>query len=156
MYFFILWFPPDICPGVGLLGHMVHAKSLQSCPTLWTPWTVAMGFVNGILQAYSRNAGVLYSRFPLSILYMSVSHSVTSDSLWSYGLKPTRFLCPWNSPGKNRGVGSHSLLCGIFPIQGSNPGLLHCRQILCLLSHWGSPILYIVVCICQPSISLML
>ena len=38
--------------------------------------------------------------------------------------------CPWNSPGKNTGVGSHVLLQGIFLIQGSNPGLLHCRQIL--------------------------
>ena len=36
----------------------------------------------------------------------------------------------WNSPGKNSGVGSHSLLQGIFPIQRLNPGLLHCRQIL--------------------------
>ena len=47
-------------------------------------------------------------------------------------------LCSWNSPGKNTGVGSHSLLQGIFPIQGSNPGLLHYRQILYSLSHQGS------------------
>ena len=46
---------------------------------------------------------------------------------------------PWNSPGQNTGVGSHSLLHGIFPIQGSNPGLLHYRQILYQLSHQGSP-----------------
>ena len=39
-------------------------------------------------------------------------------------------LCPWNSPGKHTGVGSHSLLQGIFPTQGPNLGLLHCRQIL--------------------------
>ena len=45
--------------------------------------------------------------------------------------------------GKNTGVGSYSLLQGIFPIQGSSPGLLHCRQILYHLSHQGS--LYIVV-----------
>ena len=37
---------------------------------------------------------------------------------------PTRLLCPWNSSGKNTGVGCHSLLQGIFPIQGSNLGLL--------------------------------
>ena len=36
----------------------------------------------------------------------------------------------WNSPGQNTGVGSLSLLQGIFPTQGLNPGLLHCRQIL--------------------------
>ena len=50
----------------------------------------------------------------------------------------TRLLCPWNCPGKNTGVGSHSLLHGIFPARGSNPGLLHCRQILYYLSHHGS------------------
>ena len=43
---------------------------------------------------------------------------------------PTSLLCPWNSPGKNIGVGCHALLQGILPTQGSNPGLLNCRQIL--------------------------
>ena len=42
---------------------------------------------------------------------------------------------PWNSPGQNTGVGSLSLLQGIFPTQGSNLGLLHCVQILYQLSH---------------------
>ena len=45
--------------------------------------------------------------------------------LWSHGL-----YSPWNSLGQNTGVGSLSLLQGIFPTQGSNPGLLHCRQSL--------------------------
>ena len=49
-------------------------------------------------------------------------------------------LCSWNSPGKNSGVDSHSLLQGIFPTQGSNPGLPHCGQILFHLSYQGSPI----------------
>ena len=40
-----------------------------------------------------------------------------------------------NSPGKNTGVGSHSLLQGIFTTQGLNLGLLHCRQILYQLSY---------------------
>ena len=44
-----------------------------------------------------------------------------------------------NSPGQNTEVGSLSLLQGIFPTQKSNPGLPHCRQILYLLSHKGSP-----------------
>ena len=46
---------------------------------------------------------------------------------------------PWNSPGQNTGVGSLSLPHGIFPTEGSNPGLLHCRWILYQLSHKGSP-----------------
>ena len=53
-----------------------------------------------------------------------------------------RFFSPWDSPGKNTVVGSHSLLQGIFQTQGLNPGLLHCRQILYHLIHLGSPIVY--------------
>ena len=49
--------------------------------------------------------------------------------------------CPWDSPGKTTGVGSHALLQGIFPTQGSNPGLPHCRRILYHLSHQYPPIL---------------
>ena len=43
-----------------------------------------------------------------------------SDSLWPCGLEPTRLLCPWNSPGKNTGVGCHALLQRVFPTQGLN------------------------------------
>ena len=64
----------------------------------------------------------------------SESRSVVSDSLRFYGL-----YSPWNSPGQNTGMGSLSLLQGIFPIQGSNPGLPHCRWILYQLGHKGSP-----------------
>ena len=61
--------------------------------------------------------------------FESVSYSVVSDVLRPHELGPIRLLCLWNSPGKNTGVGSHSLLQGIFPTQGSNPGLPKCRQI---------------------------
>ena len=60
-----------------------------------------------------------------------------SDSLWPHGL-----YSPWNFPGQNTGVGSHSLLQGILPTQGLNPGLLHCGLILYHLSHHGSPFCY--------------
>ena len=49
---------------------------------------------------------------------------------------------PLDSPGKNTGVGCHFLLQGIFPTQESNPGLLHCRQILYWLSYEGSPFFF--------------
>ena len=87
--------------------------------------------------------------------------SVVSDSVQPHGLQPTRLLRPWDSPGKNTGVGCHfllqglyslwnspgqntgvgslSLLPGIFSTQRSNPGLPHCGQILYQLSHKGSP-----------------
>ena len=50
-----------------------------------------------------------------------------SDSLQPHGLQPTRLLCPWDSPGKNTGVGCHSLLQGIFSTQGQNLDLQHRR-----------------------------
>ena len=50
-------------------------------------------------------------------------------------LVPVRLFCPWDSSGKNTGVGCHSLLQGIFLTQGSNLSLLHCRQILHHLSY---------------------
>ena len=47
---------------------------------------------------------------------------------------------PWNSPGQNTGLGTLSVLQGIFPTQGSNSGLPHCRRILYQLSYKGSPV----------------
>ena len=68
-----------------------------------------------------------------SCSYESESHSVVSDSLQPHGL-----YSQWNSPGRNTGVGSLSLLQGIFPTLGLNPGLPHCRWLLYQLSHKGS------------------
>ena len=68
-----------------------------------------------------------------------VSHSVVSDSLRPHGLQPAGLLCPWNSPGKNTGVVAIPFSRGIFPIQGSNLGLPHCRQVFYHLNHQGSP-----------------
>ena len=79
----------------------------------------------------------------LLVKSVCISCSVVSDSLRPHGLQPSRLLCPWNSPGKNTGVGRHFLLQRIFPTQGSNLGLLHCKQILYCLSHQGSPFVLI-------------
>ena len=54
-------------------------------------------------------------------------------------LRPHGLYSPWDSPDQNTGVHSLSLLQGMFPTQESNPGLLHCGQILYQLNHKGSP-----------------
>ena len=64
-------------------------------------------------------------------------------------MEPARLLGPWNFPGKSTGVDYHLLLQRIFPTQGLNPGLPHCRQTLYRLSHPGSPWLG-EVCLCPP------
>ena len=68
---------------------------------------------------------------------MSITHSVVSNSLRPHGLGLARLFCPWDSSGKNTGVGCHFLLQKSFPTQGSNPDLQHCRQTLYHLSHQG-------------------
>ena len=137
------------------------AKFLQSCLTL-TLWRSPLSFsVHGILQARRLEWGAMPSSrrpswsgdwthalhwqmgsLPLAPHYFLTIYSLVTLILWSE-VEVTQ-LCPtlcdptdctlWNSPGQNTGVGSLSLLQGIFPGQGSNPGLLPCRQILYQLS----------------------
>ena len=70
--------------------------------------------------------------------FLCESRSVVSI-LRPHGVWPQGLYSPRNSPGQNTGVGSHFFLHGIFPAQGSDPGLPHCRWILYQLSHQGSP-----------------
>ena len=77
--------------------------------------------------------------FGMDMYTWVLNHSAMFNSLWPHGLYSARFFRAWDCPGKNTGVGCHSLLQGIFPTQESNPGLPHCRWILYHLSHQGSP-----------------
>ena len=75
-------------------------------------------------------------------LLFSFSRSVVLDSFmtpWTVAPPPPKLLCPWDFPGKNTGVGCHSLLQGIFPTQGSDLHLLHWQVDSLPLSHLGSP-----------------
>ena len=108
--------------------------------------TVTLWPVTGraVLRAFRKTVSqvmihrLVQIKFSITFL-KNVSLLVMSDSLQPHGLGPTRLLCSWNSPGKNNGVGCHLLPQGIFPTQGLNLGLLHCRQILYHLSHQGNP-----------------
>ena len=87
-----------------------------------------------LLVTMEFSLGTCSKLLPVSLSQWSEGRSAVSNSLWPHGL-----YIPWNSPGQNTGVGSLSLLQGIFPTQGSNPGLLHCGWILYQLSHKQSP-----------------
>ena len=79
------------------------------------------------------------AKYPLvkvTVLVAHISRIRLSATPWTVAHS---LLCPWGSPDKNIGVGCHFLLQGIFPTQGSNLSLPHCRQILYSLSHQGSP-----------------
>ena len=97
-------------------------------------WGSKLGMGGGTESgASSRSSWRIHQNFEIT-LRVCESCSVVSNSLQPHGL-----YSPWNSPGQNTGVGSLSLLQGIFPTQRSNPGVPHCRQILYQLSHKGSP-----------------
>ena len=75
--------------------------------------------------------------FTCTFLLLTTLHPTTKHIMSEPPGKPIHI--PWNSQGQNTGVGSCSLLQGIFPTLASNPGLPHCRWILYQLSWQGSP-----------------
>ena len=112
--------------------------ALCACAQFQRTWLLVL--LQVFTKAFARlwelwNLLILSSQKCLSSFYSeSERHSVVSDCLWPHGI-----FSPWNSPDQNTGVGRFFLLQGIFPTQGSNPGLPHCRRILYQLSHKGSP-----------------
>ena len=88
------------------------------CILSWSLWS--QSFALTILLAQ------ILSRSPISSMFFFffLSHSVVSNSLWPHGLYSS-----WNSLGQNTGMGSFSLLQGIFPTQGLNPGFPHCKSL---------------------------
>ena len=114
---------------------------LEQPSSTGTMWHLVLNTAPELLNQLLKFNSILKWFMNACMLACSVT-SVVSSSLWPCGLLPTRLLCPWDSPGKNTGVGCHALLQGIFPAQGLNPHLshhLHCRWILYPLSHLGSP-----------------
>ena len=97
--------------------------------TLWHCWSECK-----LIQPPRRTVWSFLKRLEIKLPLVSESCSVMCNSLQLHGL-----YSPRNSPGQNTGVGSHSLLQGVFPAQGPNPGLPHCRWILYQQSHKGSP-----------------
>ena len=118
-----------VCP---LKFMRIYFLAKKNVPPSTPPHTCSYTYFICLMSLFSGD-------IKISVKSENVSRSVMSSSLRPHGLQPARLLCPWNSPGKNTGVGCHFLLQGIFLTWGSNPGLLHCRQILYQLSHKGSP-----------------
>ena len=112
--------------------------------SLNTPWgsyltCLSLSFPKRQVKQHNMFSMVSDIYYVFNITVKSVSYSVVLDSLRPNGLWPAKLLCLWISPGKNIGIGCLFLLQGIFPTQGSNPGLPHCRRILYQMSHKGSP-----------------
>ena len=103
----------------------------QLYPTLWPPWTAARKASLSITNSWSLLKLIsIQSVMPSNHLIPCEKVKVKISCVRLYNL--------WNSRGQNTGVGSLSFLQGIFPTQGSNPGLPHCRRFLYQMSHKGS------------------
>ena len=115
-----------------------------------TIWSRTFFFFHIFLFKYSWFTELCYFQGSSTVIQLNMKESESEvaqscPTLQPHGLpgyQPTRLLHPWNFPCKSTGVGCHFLLQGIFPTQGSNPGLPHYRQTLYHLSHQGSPVIY--------------
>ena len=134
------------------------AQLVKNPPAIQEIWIWSPGWENPLEKGKVTHSSILAWRIPwlysswglkesdmtewfsLSLWHLRIfnvreseSRSVVSDSLRPHGL-----YSPWTSPSQNTGVGSLSLLQRIFPREGLNPRLPHCRQILYQLSHKGT------------------
>ena len=127
------------------MARVRHNLTIISPPQTYTNFTIEQKtmilFINEfyepnkrLIQKISDKDSTKRKNYSPTLL-LSESHSVVSNFSQPHGL-----YSPWNPPGQNTGVGSLSLLHGIFPTQGLNLGLPHCRWILYQLNHKGSPI----------------
>ena len=130
--------------------HSLSQKSTEAPVHFWRRKTVGSIWTYSNVITYSQVDQKSWPKMRCSFYHFEAARSclllfsrwVVSHSLGVHGLRPSWLLCPWDSPGKNTGVGCHFLLQGIFPTQGLNQRLLHWmhRQADSLpLSHQGSP-----------------
>ena len=127
-------------PQAPLQSHDDQAGDDNVCPSLTSSRSGLSSRHQFSLSSSARSAVSGSLQSPVKCVGCAVlSGSIMSDSAtpWMVCSLPGSSVLG-DSPGKDTGVGSLSLLQGIFPTQGSNPGLLHCRQILHHLSHQGS------------------
>ena len=88
---------------------------------------------------FQENESCGKSCFSLEVIHVTSAYPLCQSQSHGPTQQPTRLICPWSSPGKNTGVGSHSLLLRIFPTQGLTLNLLHCRWIVYHPSPQESP-----------------
>ena len=134
-------------PAQGLNVHLLHLLLWQVGCILyhWATWEIEVQdqeyeWILPRLYSHCRFQNIFF--FFLNYPYTScagLSRSVISTLGNPMDCSPPGSSVHGDSPGKNKGVGCHALFQGIFPTQGSNPCLLHCRQIVYCLSHQESP-----------------
>ena len=140
LFFWMLWLLIQI-PGKHQFSSV---QSLSRVRLFATPWTAACQASLSITNSWSllklmSIESVMPSNHLILCHLLFFPPSIFPSIRVFSNTTPARLLCPWDSSGKNVGVGCHFLLQGIFLTQGLNPGLLHCRQTLNQLNYKGSP-----------------
>ena len=130
-----------ISPTQGSNSRLLHLLHWQWILYHWATWEVlsVYKFMLSITDQNSYIYSRLYKLVCKLLCVWVLSCSVVSTLCDPMDCSPPGSSVHGDSPDKNTGVGCYALLQGIFPTQGSNPGLPHCRQILYHLSHQGSP-----------------
>ena len=108
---------------------------VKNLPAMRKTQVQSLGQENPLEKGMSTHSSILAWRIPWTV--SSFGLFALYLTLWTVALPGSSVH--GDSTGKNVGVSCHAFLQGIFPTQGSKPGLLHCRQILYQLSHKGSP-----------------
>ena len=112
----------------------------QGSPTFRTGSSTSYQISGGIRLEIKGTVNVTcLNHHPKTIPHPSLKLN-ESPSVMSHSFKPHGLYSPSNSPGQNTGVGSCSLPQGIFPIQGSNPGLPHCKRFFISWATLGNPL----------------
>ena len=96
-------------------------NSMTSESNKYLTWECTFIFGSGFTSHVQPGQTLELVHIPEAHADCVLSRSVVSDSMQPYGRSSARFLCPWDSPGKNNRVGCHALLQGVFLTQGSNP-----------------------------------
>ena len=104
-----------------------------TCTTWETLWYPTYQYLHLLSSISSVLLLFLVAQSYLTLLYQGL----TLRALWDFPWRNFPWSGPWDFPGKNTGVGCHFFLQRIFPTQGLNPGLLHCRWNPYPLNHQG-------------------
>ena len=124
--------PVDCSPPGSSVYGLFQARILE-----WVAWIFQTLGSNPRLLSLLHGRRIRYHHAACTVLYLVAQPCpILCDPL---GCSPPGFSVRGDSPSKNTGVGCHALLQAIFPTQGMNPGLPHCRQILYCLSPQGRP-----------------
>ena len=142
------WINSLLCKSENLIflsSRMWYINLLLKAINTFKLWKIEKSTVHNILQSLLFTYHVELRQVD-RLVFPLLDRESESRSVVPNCLPPRGLYSPWNSPGQNTGVRSCSFPQGIFPTQGSNPGLPHCRQIF---TSWATSVKKVTVLVAQ-------